>query len=202
MSTEYSLGVLLAVIVLFSAAFIFLNSKDTTSTPVTIGATDSTSNDTYAVQPYIEIAEPAGYVNTNDQPFTIGQYVGEKVILVYFLTYSCINCQRTFPYLNTWYDKYEDEGFVIIGIHTPEFAFEKNKLNVEKAMKDSGISFPVVLDNEYGTWRLYENRFWPRMYLIDINGDIVYDHIGEGAYEETEDKIKELLAERALVLNR
>ena len=88
----------------------------------------------------------------------------------------------------------------MIGIHTPEFAFEKDKANVEKAFAEFGIKFPVVLDNEYATWRAFENRFWPRKYLIDIHGNIVYDHIGEGAYEETEKKIQELLKERSEVL--
>lgn len=146
---------------------------------------------------YKEITLPGGYVNTNDTPFTIGQYVGNKIILLDFVTYSCINCQRTFPYLNTWYEKYEDDGLIIIGIHTPEFAFEHDKENVMKAMREFGITFPVVLDNDYGTWGAYGNNYWPRKYLIDIDGYVVYDHIGEGAYDETEAKIVELLNERA-----
>lgn len=150
--------------------------------------------------PYIEIADPAGFVNTNGEPVTIEQYVGEKVILLDIMTYSCINCQRTFPYITSWYETYKDDGFVVIGIHTPEFAFEKDIENVEAAMERFGISYPVVLDNNYGTWRAYGNRYWPRKYLIDIHGNIVYDHIGEGAYEETEREIQKLLAERAQVL--
>ncbi len=146
---------------------------------------------------YAEIAQPGGYVNTGDVPFTIGQYVGKKVVLLDFVTYSCINCQRTFPYLNTWYDKYEDDGLIIIGIHTPEFAFEHDKENVTKAMKEFGIRFPILLDNDYGTWQAYGNSYWPRKYLIDIDGYVVYDHIGEGGYGETEEKIVELLNERA-----
>lgn len=150
--------------------------------------------------PYKEIVNPSGFVNTNDAPIKIADYVGKKVILLDVMTYSCINCQRTFPYVTAWYEKYKDDGFIVIGIHTPEFAFEKNKKNVENAMKEFGINFPVVLDNDYGTWNAYGNRYWPRKYLIDIHGNIVYDHIGEGAYEETEMKIKELLAMRAEVL--
>ncbi len=149
-------------------------------------------------EPYKEIVNPSGFVNT--PPITIGELVGKKVILVDFLTYSCINCQRTFPYLNAWYEAYRDQGLEIIGIHTPEFAFEKDIGNVQKAMRRYGIMHPIVLDNDYATWRAYGNRFWPRKYLIDIHGVIVYDHIGEGAYQETEMKIRELLEDRARVL--
>ena len=152
------------------------------------------------VKPYVEIKNPSGFVNTNDEPIAIADYVGKQVILLDIMTYSCINCVRTFPYLNAWYEKYRDDGLIIIGIHTPEFAFEKDKGNVERAMEEFGITFPVVLDNEYATWNALGNKFWPRKYLIDIHGNIVYDHIGEGAYEETESKIQELLKERAEVL--
>lgn len=151
--------------------------------------------DTQALVQYREIESPAGFVNT--EPFQIRDYVGEKVILVDFMTYSCINCQRTFPYVTAWYKAYKDDGLVVIGIHTPEFAFEKDIGNVRKAMAEFGITYPVVLDNDYATWRAYGNQYWPRKYLIDIHGNIVYDHIGEGAYEETEAKIRELLKERA-----
>ncbi len=150
--------------------------------------------------PFVEIQNPSDFVNTNDQPIKIADYVGKQVILLDIMTYSCINCQRTFPYVTAWYEKYKDDGLIVIGIHTPEFAFEKDKGNVEKAMKEFGINFPVVLDNEYGTWNALGNKYWPRKYLIDIHGNIVYDHIGEGAYEETEEKIQELLKERATVL--
>lgn len=143
---------------------------------------------------YAEIAQPSGFVNTDN--ITIGENIGKNVVLVDFLTYSCINCIRTFPYLNAWYDKYHDAGLQIIGIHTPEFAFEHKKENVAAAMQKFGIKFPIVLDNDYGTWRAYQNNYWPRKYLIDINGNIVYDHIGEGEYDETEKKIQELLQER------
>ena len=147
-----------------------------------------------------EIVAPSGFVNTGGKPVTLGQYVGKKVILLDIMTYSCINCIRTFPYLVDWYKKYEDKGLVIIGIHTPEFDFEKVQANVEAAMAKYGITFPVVLDNDYGTWSAYKNLYWPRKYLIDIDGYVVYDHIGEGGYAETEEKIQELLKERADVL--
>ncbi len=146
------------------------------------------------VKPYIEIENPSGFVNT--EKITIGENIGKKVVLVDILTYSCINCIRTFPYLNAWYDKYREAGLEIIGIHTPEFAFEKKKENVEEALQKFGIKFPIVMDNDYSTWRAYKNNYWPHKYLIDINGNIVYDHIGEGGYDETEKKIQELLEER------
>lgn len=147
-----------------------------------------------------EITTPDGFINTEGKPITINGLIGKKVILVDFWTYSCINCQRTTPYLNAWYEKYRDKGFVIIGVHTPEFEFEKDYDNVKVAVEKFGIKFPVVLDNDYSTWTAYKNRYWPRKYLIDIDGYIVYDHIGEGGYEETEQKIQEALAERMAVL--
>lgn len=145
-----------------------------------------------------EISTPDGFINT--PAFTLKEYVGKKVILVDFWTYSCINCRRTTPYLNTWYDSYEKDGLVIVGVHTPEFDFEKDYANVAKATKDLGITFPVVLDNDYSTWTAYKNQYWPRKYLIDIDGFIVYDHIGEGGYDETEQKIVSALNERAQTL--
>lgn len=162
--------------------------------------TASSGDAAVAAVPYKEIVNPSGFVNTAGAPVTIGEYVGKQVILLDVMTYSCINCQRTFPYVTSWYETYKDDGLMVIGIHTPEFAFEKDSKNVAAAMEQFGIRFPVVLDNEYATWNAYGNRFWPRKYLIDIHGNIVYDHIGEGAYKETEQKIQELLKERRVVL--
>jgi thiol-disulfide isomerase/thioredoxin len=121
----------------------------------------------------------------------------DKVVLVDFWTYSCINCIRTIPHLNEWYDKYSDKGLVIIGIHTPEFDFEKNVENVKSAVQKFGIKYPVLQDNDKETWNVYDNRYWPRKYLVDDEGYIRYDHIGEGAYQETEKVIQALLSERA-----
>src|SRR3989344_3502091 len=139
-----------------------------------------------------DLVSPEGYINTDN--ITLAELVGKKVILVDFWTYSCINCQRTQPYLNAWYEKYRAAGLEIIGVHTPEFEFEKNYENVKRAVEKAGIKYPVVQDNDYATWQAYGNRYWPRKYLIDIDGYIVYDHIGEGGYEETERKIQELLS--------
>lgn len=142
-----------------------------------------------------EIDPTHGFINTDG--ISVSELVGKKVILLDIWTYSCINCQRTLPYITAWYDKYKDQGLEIIGVHTPEFEFEKKMENVLTATKQFGVTYPVVLDNEYKTWNAYQNRYWPRKYLIDIDGFIVYDHIGEGAYDETEEKIQKLLKERA-----
>ena len=145
-----------------------------------------------------DLTQICGYLNTpnNNQPIHLANYKG-KVVLIDFWTYSCINCIRTIPYLNDWYSKYADKGFVIIGVHSPEFEFEKNYDNVKTAVQKFGIMYPVVLDNNLGTWNAYGNQYWPRHYLIDAQGYIREDHIGEGGYAETEKTIQSLLAERA-----
>lgn len=145
-----------------------------------------------------ELIAPSGFINT--EPFKLADLIGKKVVLLDIWTYSCINCQRTLPYLSAWHEKYKDQGLAIVSVHSPEFEFEKVEENVRAAVEQSNIKYPVVLDNEYGTWDAYQNRYWPRKYLIDIDGFVVYDHIGEGAYEETERKIQELLKERAATL--
>ena len=118
-----------------------------------------------------------------------------KVVLVDFWTYSCINCLRTLPYLKAWDEKYRAQGLVIIGVHAPEFAFEKDLRNVERAVRELGIAYPVALDNQYAIWNAYENRYWPAHYLLDAQGRIRYQHFGEGAYAETEQMIQSLLME-------
>jgi len=148
-----------------------------------------------------ELAGIAGYLNTNEEEIRIADLIGKKVILIDFWTYSCINCQRTLPYLTSWYNKYRDQGLEIIGVHTPEFEFEKVKDNVQAAINKWGIEYPVAQDNDFATWRAYGNQYWPRKYLIDIDGYITYDHIGEGGYAETEHKIQIALKERAQKLD-
>ena len=137
-----------------------------------------------------EIKGIANWINS--EPLTIKGQRG-KVILVDFWTYTCVNCIRTMPFLKAWHEKYEDKGLVILGIHTPEFEFEKDTDNVEQAMKDFGLTYPVAQDNDFGTWRAFNNRFWPAKYLIDAEGYIRYTHFGEGAYDETEEWIRDLL---------
>lgn len=144
-----------------------------------------------------ELASIEGYINTAGQPITISEFTGNKVVLIDFWTYSCINCQRTLPYLKAWYEKYREDGLEIIGVHTPEFAFERVLSNVQRATNEFGLTYPIVLDNSYGTWNAFGNQFWPRKYLIDIDGYIVFDHAGEGSYPETEAAIQKALMERA-----
>ena len=117
-----------------------------------------------------------------------------KVVLVEFWTYSCINCVRVMPYVKQWHAKYRDQGLVVIGVHTPEYGYEKKLSNVRAAVQRFGITYPVAQDNGYETWNAYGNRYWPAMYLIDQQGRIVYQHFGEGDYEVTEAKIQQLLA--------
>jgi cytochrome c biogenesis protein CcdA/thiol-disulfide isomerase/thioredoxin len=116
-----------------------------------------------------------------------------RVVLIDFWTYSCINCIRTIPYLNDWYKKYHQQGLVIIGVHTPEFDFEKNATNVQNAVRRYGIKYPVALDNLFVTWQNFANHYWPAHYLINQNGEVVYEHFGEGNYETTENNIRFLL---------
>ena len=147
----------------------------------------------YSLAP--ELTGITGYLNTEEEEELRLADLRGKVVLVDFWTYTCINCIRTLPHLVEWDQKYKDQGLVIIGVHTPEFDFEKKRENVAMAIEKYGIKYAVVQDNDYATWRAYNNRYCPRKYLIDAEGYIRYDHIGEGGYEETELKIQELLAE-------
>lgn len=149
-----------------------------------------------------ELQGIASYINTeNGNPIKLADLKG-KVVLFDFWTYTCINCIRTIPYLNEWYDRYVDQGLVILGVHSPEFDFEKNPSNVHDAVKQFGIKYPVALDSDHKTWNAYNNNYWPRHYLIDSQGYIRDDHIGEGGYNETEKTIQTLLAEKAALDNR
>jgi thiol-disulfide isomerase/thioredoxin len=129
----------------------------------------------------------------NSGPLTMASLRG-KVVLIDFWTYSCINCLRTLPYVTKWYDTYKDKGFVVIGIHTPEFAFERVTSNVQTAIGRFGIKYPVAQDNAYQMWQAYDNHYWPADFLIDQKGKIVAVHFGEGDYDKMEDEIRKLLA--------
>ncbi|NNM43283.1 MAG: cytochrome c biogenesis protein DipZ [Chlamydiae bacterium] len=144
-----------------------------------------------------ELVGIVGWINST--PLSLEDLKG-KVVLIDFWTYSCINCLRTLPFLEKWDDNYRDKGLVIIGIHTPEFAFEKDRANVEKAVQTLGIQYPVALDNNYETWQAYHNQYWPAHYLIDQNGNLRMIHFGEGAYGETENAIRSLLGLSTLVM--
>ena len=144
-----------------------------------------------------EFTQISGYINTpNNSPLTLSSLKG-KVVLVYIWTYTCINSIRPMPYIHDWNQKYSDKGLVIVGVHSPEFTFEKNYANVKAAVQRFGITYPVILDSNHGTWNAYGNNYWPRYYLIDTQGNIRYDHIGEGGYDQIEKAIQSLVAERA-----
>ena len=145
-----------------------------------------------------ELQDISGYINTT--PDVIKHQLEGNVVLYDFWTYSCINCIRTLPYLTAWDDKYSDEGLVIVGIHTPEFEFEKDYDNVVFATEKFAIEYPVVQDNEKEIWNDFQNRYWPRKYIADHEGYIRFDHIGEGAYKETEKVIQSLLEKRSDVI--
>jgi len=139
--------------------------------------------------------EFAGIENwLNSPPLTLASQRG-KVVLVDFWTYTCINCIRTLPYVTRWHQKYKDQGLAVVGVHTPEFPFERSTPNVQKALERFGITYPVAQDNRYATWDAYRNQYWPAVYLIDKQGRIVYRHFGEGNYAETEAEIQRLLAQ-------
>jgi cytochrome c biogenesis protein CcdA/thiol-disulfide isomerase/thioredoxin len=131
----------------------------------------------------------------NSPPLTRQQLKG-KVVLIDFWTYSCINCLRSIPYVEAWSEKYKNDGLVVIGVHTPEFAFEKDPQNVEKALADLKITYPVAIDSNYAIWKAFNNQYWPAHYFIDANGSIRYHHFGEGKYDESEQVIQELLREK------
>ncbi|MDB5742599.1 MAG: Redoxin protein [Polaromonas sp.] len=129
----------------------------------------------------------------NSPPLTLSALRG-KVVLVDFWTYSCINCLRTLPYVNRWAEAYKAQGLVVVGVHTPEYAFERSTSNVLTAMKRFGVRHPVAQDNRYATWKAYSNQYWPALYLVDAHGQIRFKHFGEGRYAETEAAIQTLLA--------
>jgi len=135
----------------------------------------------------------------NSPPLTREQLKG-KVVLIDFWTYSCINCIRSVPYVRAWAERYRDQGLVVIGVHAPEFAFERDPANVRKAVADLGIGYPVALDNNLIIWRAFDNRYWPAHYLADAQGRIRYHHFGEGRTDETEAAIRALLAEKGAKL--
>jgi cytochrome c biogenesis protein CcdA/thiol-disulfide isomerase/thioredoxin len=130
----------------------------------------------------------------NSPPLTREQLRGH-VVLIDFWTYSCINCLRALPYVTDWHERYKDKGLVVIGVHTPEFAFEKEERNVRRAAKELGVAYPIALDNDYAIWKAFSNRYWPAHYFIDAEGRIRGHHFGEGRYAESEQLIRELLAE-------
>ncbi len=209
MRTELKTAIIMGVIVVgaVAALSVYFTSLEAQTSPKTNIQTQTTQGN--SVLPNIDkshfkkapkLEGIAGYINTDSEE--LNEQIKGKVVLYDIWTYSCINCQRTLPYIVAWNDKYADEGLVIVGIHSPEFEFEKDINNVGLAVEKFGITYPVILDNDKTVWDAFENRYWPRKYIADDEGYIRYDHIGEGAYDETEKIIQELLAERALKLGQ
>ena len=175
-------GIIAIVVVAAAVSTLFASQKSSQA----IGTPSTLPN--YGAAP--DFQEIAAWINS--PALHISQLHG-KVVLVDFWTYSCINCIRTIPYLNAWYNEYGNNGLVIVGVHTPEFTFEKNYTNVLTAVSNFGIKYPVALDSDYGTWNAYGNQYWPADYVIDANGTIRYKQFGEGDYNTTEAVIRELL---------
>ena len=130
----------------------------------------------------------------NSPPLTAPGLRG-KVVLIDFWTYTCINWRRTLPYVRAWAEKYKDQGLVVIGVHTPEFEFEKNLDNVRQAAKDTRVDYPIAIDNDYALWRAFKNQYWPALYFVDAQGRIRHHEFGEGEYEQSERIIQQLLTE-------
>ncbi|VVB58353.1 Thiol-disulfide oxidoreductase ResA [Candidatus Anstonella stagnisolia] len=205
---EKSTLYLIAVLALIAVAILYIEStkpqipsasaqSNAQQNPAASGAgAASQQNPSDAFSPYPkapELTGITGYINAPSN-LTLASLRG-KVVLMDFWTYSCINCIRAIPFVESWHEKYAKDGLVVIGVHTPEFDFEKNYSNVQAAVEKFGIKYPVVLDSDYATWGAYQNNYWPHDYLIDANGRVRFDHIGEGGYDETESEIVQLLTE-------
>ena len=192
MNSEKKTALILGIGILVTVIGISLSfsALDNTSPSV---ADHSNSKDGYKKAP--DLVGISGYINT--LPEELQTKIKNNVVLYDIWTYTCINCIRTLPFITAWDEKYSDQGLLIIGIHSPEFEFEKDIENVKTAVSKYGIKYPVVLDNDKKTWKAFENNYWPRKYIADYEGYIRYDHIGEGGYQETEKVIQDLLKERA-----
>ena len=154
------------------------------------GASGSANAATEAPRAAPEFAGIDNWLNSG--PLTMAQLRG-KAVLIDFWTYDCINCQHTLPQVKAWHDKYKDKGLVVVGVHTPEYGFERNLDNLKTAVQRNGITYPVAQDNRYATWQAYDNQFWPAVYLVDRNGQVVYTHFGEGNYGQTDAAIRKAL---------
>jgi len=201
MNSEIKTGMILGIIIVVGLVIVgaVFSTLDQQIQPTK--TTDNITNvriDKSGFKKAPELIGIANYLNTT--PDELKKEMDGKVILYDIWTYSCINCVRTLPYITAWNDKYTDQGLLIIGIHSPEFEFEKDSENVKLAIEKYGISYPVVLDNDMKIWKAFENNYWPRKYIADHEGYLRYDHIGEGGYQETEKIIQQLLEERSNAL--
>jgi thiol-disulfide isomerase/thioredoxin len=169
-------------------------THSTTASGVKINAMAQSATNTLAATDSKTLPELRGISHwINSSPLTLASLRG-NVVLIQFWTFGCINCQRTLPYLVQWHDRYAAQGLKIVSIHCPEFAYERDLNNVQRAVNKHKILYPVAIDNYFKTWKAYNNRYWPNLILADRQGIIRYDHIGEGAYNTTENTIRKLLA--------
>ena len=152
-----------------------------TNTPFAVAAVQDTAPDFVGINKWF-----------NSAPLNMAELRG-KVVLVDFWTYGCVNCVNTLPHVTALYEKYKDRGLVVVGVHTPEFPFERSASNVQTALKRHGITYPVAQDNDSKTWNAWRNQYWPAQYIVDQNGKVVFQHAGEGQYEEIERTVAKLL---------
>jgi len=202
MNSEIKAGLIFGMIIavgLVMVGIIFLSLDQKADRSTVFEDVNSLSNiDKSKLKKAPELVGIANYLNIEQDE--LNKEIDGKVVLYDIWTYSCINCIRTLPYITAWHDKYSDQGLLVIGIHSPEFEFEKNSDNVKMAIERYGITYPVVMDNDMKTWKAFENKYWPRKYIADHEGFLRYDHIGEGRYQETEKVIQQLLKERAAAI--
>ncbi len=168
--------------------------KTNSSTPLNTNSSNLLTSNAVAAAPSAKpLPEFQGISQwLNSAPLTTQNLKG-KVVLIHFWTFGCINSQRTLPYVVRWHQQFVAQGLRVIGVHTPEFAYEREVNNVKRALKQYQITYPVPLDNNFKTWKAFDNRYWPHLFLADRQGFLRYDHIGEGAYEKTEQTIRQLL---------
>ncbi len=198
MKSEIKTGLIFVIVIAVGVGVLgmFFASLDETEITDALTQSDSPSKmDKSGFKKAPDLVGIAHYLNTTPEELT--EMIKGKVVLYDIWTYSCINCIRTLPYITAWDDKYAEQGLLVIGIHSPEFEFEKDPENVKMAISKHGINYPIVMDNDMQTWKAFENNYWPRKYISDHEGYIRYDHIGEGDYQKTEKVIQQLLEERA-----
>ncbi|MCU1360247.1 MAG: alkyl hydroperoxide reductase/Thiol specific antioxidant/Mal allergen, partial [Ilumatobacteraceae bacterium] len=181
MSNKRYLFAALALVFLAAGAVVFASRAN----PSSLGGADATGDGSTA-----PALEAKGWINS--APLTQADLAG-KVVVYDFWTYSCVNCVRTIPYVRSWYDRYKDDGLVIIGVHSPEFDFEKNHDNVAKAVTKLGVDYPVALDDDMAIWHEFANQYWPADYIFDRSGHEADTHFGEGGYDDTENLLRKLL---------